>query len=162
MRTLLTIAMCFAITTAANADLMNFISGDLVSNLRGSTIFKPETGEVVGAWFGRLGDSFNTGARFWTDDTGHPPYHTCNVSDVTGWINQDAGTYELEVLLWSDEMNCAFADRDNPHPFYGPRRYLITQDTYENSSVTFAVPEPSSITLMALAGLFLLRFRRRA
>ncbi len=145
MRTLLTIAMLFAITTAANADIMSLGGKIHLSDwVGGKVIYEPDTGEVVGA-------------RMTYDGY----FRTCKNDDASGWVNPLTGEFYLEIGFHDPYDRCSATDPENPDiQTYMDSEGNFGTTTIDWQSVTFSVPEPASMTLMALAGLFLLRFRR--
>ncbi|MDG2384573.1 MAG: PEP-CTERM sorting domain-containing protein [Pirellulaceae bacterium] len=159
MRTLFTTAMLFAVTTTANADIMS-LGGTLGGTIQGlftpvggRVIYEPDTGEVVGARMSYDGY-----------------FRTCKFDDANGWVNPLTGEFYLEIGFHDPYKRCSWTDPENPLL----QAYMNSEGYYQQAwrggdpgtttvhwrYVTFSVPEPSSITLMALAGLFLLRFRR--
>ncbi len=149
MKTLLTIAMLFAVTTTANADIMSL--GGKIQNytpVGGRVIYEPDTLEVVGAVM-----------------TYDDYFRTCKNDDANGWVNPLTGEFYLEIGFHDPYKMCSRTDPNNPdfQTYMNSEGYWRRgehETTIDWDYVTFSVPEPSSITLMALAGLFLLRFRR--
>ena len=149
MRTLFTTAMLFAVTTTANADIMSL--GGTIQNyttVGGRVIYEPDTGEVVGA-------------RMSYDDY----FRTCKFDDANGWVNPLTGEFYLEIGFHDPYKMCSRTDPDNPdfQTYMNSEGYWRRgehETTIDWDYVTFSVPEPASMTLMALAGLFLLGFRR--
>ncbi|MCP4194457.1 MAG: hypothetical protein GY768_27940 [Planctomycetaceae bacterium] len=155
MRTLLlTTAMLFAVTTTANADIMS-LGGTIHTHttVGGRVIYEPDTLEVVGARMGYDGY-----------------FRTCKFDDASGWVNPLTSEFYLEIGFHDPDKRCSWTDPENPllQTYMNSEGYYqqawrggdLGTTTIDWDYVTFSVPEPASATLMALAGLFLLRFRR--
>ncbi|MDG2383361.1 MAG: PEP-CTERM sorting domain-containing protein [Pirellulaceae bacterium] len=142
---LLTTAMLFAVTATANADIMSLGGKIHLSDwVGGKVIYEPDTGEVVGA-------------RMFYDHY----FRTCKFDDANGWVNPLTGKFYLEIGFHDPYKMCSRTDPANPDiQIHMDSEGNIGTTTIDWQSVTFSVPEPASMTLMALAGMFLLGLRR--